>query len=351
MQSQYALLFSVALYKEISFLDRKAAESLITQPAGGLHTYDQLAIDRIIEVTSGHAYFVQLLCHSLFARWQRDNKPQITAEDVESVESEVVERGSANLKFEWDESLPVERLFLSAMAEAMDGSAGLTTPQDVDEVLRRYDILVPQGELVSAHRSFIGKELVVGNEEIRFAIDFLRLWVRQHERMEWVKEELSTEVEELREVAEAEIEAAESRQRRKRFRWGAVLSTVALVVILLLFIPGSPLRVFSASTVVEEVKVAAAIPFELGDKCGTQRQAPGVDLFMCRGSVERLTDSTTRVNVHWTVTITSGESNASLRAKSEVGDTEPFLLDAEGNRYEFIGAEGAATQQLPVIQG
>ena len=351
MQSQYALLFSVALYKEISFLDRKAAESLITQPAEGLYTYEPSAIDRIIEVTSGHAYFVQLLCHSLFARWQRDSKPQITAEDVDSVGSEVVERGSANLKFDWDESLPVERLFLSAMAEAMDGGAGLTTPQNVDEVLRRYDILVPQGELVSAHRSLIGKELVFGNEELRFAIDFLRLWVRQHERMEWVKEELSTEVEELREVAEAEIEAAESRQRRKRFRWGAVVSTVALVVILLLFVPGSPLRVFSASTVVEEVKVAASIPFEVGDRCGTQRQAPGVDLFMCLGSVERLTDSTTRVNVHWTVDITAGESNASLRAKSEVGDTEPFLLDGEGNRYEFTSVGGAATQQLPVIQG
>ena len=29
MRSQYAMLFNVALYKEISFLDRRAAESLI----------------------------------------------------------------------------------------------------------------------------------------------------------------------------------------------------------------------------------------------------------------------------------------------------------------------------------
>ena len=136
MQSQYALLFNVALYKEISFLDRKSAESLIAQPTEGVYTYDQSAVDRIIEITSGHAYFLQLLCHSLFARWQRDNKPEITAEDVDAVASEVVERGAANLKFDWDESLPVEKLVLGTMAEAMEGETTSVTLKDVDDVLK-----------------------------------------------------------------------------------------------------------------------------------------------------------------------------------------------------------------------
>ena len=182
MQTQYALLFSVALYKEISFLDRKSAENLIAQPTEGLHSYDSQAMDRIIGITSGHAYFMQLLCHSVFARWQRDTKPNVTVEDVDSVVSEVVERGAANLKFDWDESLPVEKLFLGAMAEAMDGKTASVSLQQVDEVLKGQEILVPQGELVSAQRSLIGKELVFGAEDMRFAIDFLRLWVRQHER-------------------------------------------------------------------------------------------------------------------------------------------------------------------------
>ena len=158
MQSQYALLFSVALYKEISFLDRKAAEALIMKPVEGLYTYGEAAIDRIIEITSGHAYFMQLLCHSLFSGWQSNNKPEITVEDVNGVASEVVERGAANLKFDWDESLPVEKLFLSAMAEAMVNDTPSVTLGDVDEVLQRYEILVPQGELIGAQRSLIGNE-------------------------------------------------------------------------------------------------------------------------------------------------------------------------------------------------
>ena len=123
MQSQYSMLFNVALYKEISFLDRNSAEALISQPTDQIYTYQQKAVDRIIAITSGHAYFMQLLCHSLFARWQRDNKPEITVEDVDGVASEVVERGAANLKFDWDESPPAEKLFLGAMAEALDNDA------------------------------------------------------------------------------------------------------------------------------------------------------------------------------------------------------------------------------------
>ena len=341
MRSQYALLFNVALYKEISFLDRKSAESLIAQPTEGVYTYDQSAVDRIIEITSGHAYFLQLLCHSLFARWQRDNKPQITAEDVNAVASEVVERGATNLKFDWDESLPVEKLVLGTMAEAMDGETTSVTLKDVDDVLKQYDINVPQGDLVSAHRSLIGKELVDGAEDIRFTIDFLRLWVKQHERLEWVKEELADEIAELREIAEAEAEAAERKKTRRRFRWGSLATGVGVVVALLLFLPVSPVRVFSASKVVEQVKVVATIPFE--DKCGFQTQAQGAIMATCVETVEKLSDKTLRVNVKWHANITAGNVTAVGRGKSEAGDTLPYLEDGNGNVYNFTEAGGSAS--------
>ena len=351
MRSQYALLFNVALYKEISFLDRQAAESLIAQPTQGVYSYEPAAVDRIIEITSGHAYFMQLLCHSLFASWQRDNKAEITVEDVNGVTSEVVERGAANLKFDWDESLPAEKLFLGAMAEAMADGAQLVTLKDVDDVLRRYEILVPQGELVSAQRSLIEKELVFGAEDMRFAVDFLRLWVRQHERLEWVKEELSTEIEQLREVAEAEIEAAERRATRRRFRWGSLVSAVALAIALLLFVPGSPLRVFSASTVTEEVKVVQTIDFTEDNRCGFQTQGQGADLAMCLNTVDTLSDNTIRVNVKWHASITSDQVTAVGRGKSDVGDALPHLQDTSGNTYNFTGVGGSAAAPFSLRHG
>ena len=349
MRSQYAMLFNVALYKEISFLDRRAAESLIVQPTQSLYGYQPEAIDRIIEITAGHAYFMQLLCHSLFAGWQRDNKPSITVEDVEAVVSEVVERGSANLKFDWDESLPVEKLFLGAMAEAMENGAASITTGGVSEVLRRYDILVPQGEVVSAQRSLIGKELVFGADEVRFAIDFLRLWVRQHERVEWVKEELSGEIETLRE--EAEAAEAERRATRKRFRWGSLVGVVG---------PGGGLAAVRA-------RVAPAGLQRLdGHRRGGCRpdsglpgpgqvrlpdQAAGAILAMCLDTVEKLSNDTMRFNLHWTATIRNERFNAVNRKGSTTLDPVPYLRDESGNTYNFLDVGGSAALQVAVGHG
>ena len=350
MQSQYAMLFNVALYKEISFLDEAAAKSLIVQPAEGLFSYDEPAIQQIIRLTSGHAYFMQLLCHSIFAQWQRESAAAIGVKDVDGVAAEVVERGSANLKFDWDESLPVEKLVLGAMAEAINDNAASVTLKDVDEVLARYDILIPQGDIVSAHRSLIGKELVFGAEQIRFAIDFLRLWVREHEKMEWIKEELSTEIAELREIAEAELAAEEARASKKKFRWGLLVASVATVVALLLFVPGSPARVFEAGVPEEVISVVASIPVE--NRCGTLSQTETLGLGTCVDSVEKLSNRQLRFNVFWTAAVApdlvlpEGFEAGLNRAPSKIGDLEPFLQDQDGNSYHFTEIGGTAAVEV-----
>jgi len=251
----------------------------------------------------------------------------------------------------------VEKLLLGAMAEAIDGSTApaldqaerSVTLKDVDEVLRRYDILVPRGGLVSAQRALLGKELIFGPENMRFAIDFLRLWVRQHERLEWVKEELSTELEELRQIAEAETSAAEQRRARRRFRWGALVGGVALVIALFLFVPGSPLRVFSASTVAEEIKVVAKVPLE--NKCGFQTQTQGAILATCLESVEKLSDKTIRLNVRWHANVSGGEITAVGRGESKVGDPTTYLQDGNGNIYNFKKVGGSAAAQFFLRHG
>ena len=173
MQSQYALLFSVALYKEISFLDRKAAEALIMKPVEGLYTYGEAAIDRIIEITSGHAYFMQLLCHSLFSGWQSNNKPEITV------------RTSTAWPWRWSRGEPPISSSTGTNPCPWRSSSSApwprpwsTTPPpvtlgDVDEVLQRYEILVPQGGPVlkgaSSARSWLPEPSPWGSPSISFA--------------------------------------------------------------------------------------------------------------------------------------------------------------------------------------
>ena len=116
MRAAYTAFFKTALYKEISFLGQENTSALITQPAIGILEYDRKAVDRIYQITSGHPYFTQLICHELFSRYQRSGASQIAEENVEAVLDDVVERGTVNLKFVWDEASDHEKWILASLA-------------------------------------------------------------------------------------------------------------------------------------------------------------------------------------------------------------------------------------------
>ena len=145
-------------------------------------------------------------------------------------------------------------------------------------------------------------------------------------------------------LAEAETAASEKRKARNRFRWWSLVGSAAIATVLLLFVPSSPLRVFSASKVVEEVTVAATLAFE--NKCGFQAQAEGVTLAMCLDTVELLSDKTIRFNVYWSADINSDDIDAVGRPKSVEGDTLPYLEDESGAKYQFLKLGGSAALPL-----
>lgn len=190
MEKEYAFLFSVALYKKISFLDRASAVALITQPAQEYYTVEPGAVERILELTSGHAYYTQLLCHSLFARWQRENKAPITVSDVDASLDEVVERGLAVLKHVWEESSPAERAVLAGIAAAQGDSNRPVSAQDAINAWKQVQVNIPPGDVAKALKALIARDVLAGEDRYRFAVDLQRRYVSKYERLEWVKEEI-----------------------------------------------------------------------------------------------------------------------------------------------------------------
>ena len=77
MGRDYAFLFSASQYHRISFLEPAAARALITQPVKSRYQVMQDAVAKILQITSGHPYYTQLVCHSLFDRWARTRSPQL----------------------------------------------------------------------------------------------------------------------------------------------------------------------------------------------------------------------------------------------------------------------------------
>jgi hypothetical protein len=236
MEKEYAFLFSVGLYRKISFLTRDAATALITQPVKDHYKLEPSAIDRIISITSGHPYFTQLLCHSLFNQWLQQRRPLIRADDINLILSEVVERGLAVLKQVWDDSTPGEKAVLAGMAAAMGKRSHPIGLTEIDRAWTSLEVTIPENEKARAIRSLIARDVIIGEDKYQFAIELQRLWIQKYEKLDWVKEEIAGT---LGEWQPPEV-VIEQRQLQRRTRSDLLAVTVilgffaALIIVLFL---------------------------------------------------------------------------------------------------------------------
>ena len=184
MQAAYTNFFKQALYRKISFLDQDDAHDLITKPVEGVVDYTEKAIQRIIEVTSAHPYFIQLVCHELFSKCQKEDHWEINLEDVNHILEPVVERGTVNLKFVWDEASDLEKWILASLAS----SEASSSVKELETCLKHEQVRFTRQEL---ERSILHlREKDVLREDNQFVIYLLRLWLKRNRPMAMVREEL-----------------------------------------------------------------------------------------------------------------------------------------------------------------
>ncbi len=190
MTKEYAFLFSVGLYKKISFLERDAALKLITQPVQELYPLEPAARERILQITGGHPYFTQLICHGLFQHWQHTRAATLNVSDVDAVVDEAVERGLAVLKHTWEESTPAEKALLAGAAAAMGQANVKVSDQDIARALQKQNLIIPPDEAGQAYKSLLARDILTGETQFRFTVDLQRLWINKYERLEWIRDEL-----------------------------------------------------------------------------------------------------------------------------------------------------------------
>jgi hypothetical protein len=244
MAKDYAFLFSVSLYHRISFLEPAAATALITQPIRNHYRVAEEATGRILQITSCHPYYTQLVCHCLFDFWARSPKREMTADDVDAVLAEAIELGSANLTYVWQDSTPEEQALMGGLAAAMRSRSGPVTIDQIREVWHDVNVSLPERQLTQAIRSLTSREVVAGTETYSFAVDLQRRWLDQHRRLDWVKQELANTLETWNRSAEATNSTAipgkpdkpqalstTSERRRKLGRTGRRYIAAAIVLL------------------------------------------------------------------------------------------------------------------------
>jgi hypothetical protein len=211
MAKDYAFLFSVSLYHRISFLEHAAACELITQPARDHYQVAPQTVSKILQITSGHAYYTQLVCHCMFDLWSRAPKPMMELADVDAVLAEAIELGSANLTYVWEDSSVGEQAVMAGMAAAMGRQASPVTIDHARDAWRKVDVSLPEREIARALRSLTSREVLrsLTSQEVpadtraySFSVDLQRLWLEQHRHLDWVKDEIAETVQQWNRSAE-----------------------------------------------------------------------------------------------------------------------------------------------------
>ncbi len=206
-------MFKSAPHREIGLLSRENAVHLITKPAEGVLEYSDDAIEAILELASGHPYFTQLLCFTVFGRAQDEGLAVVTRTEVEASVEKAIESGEGGLVW-FRDGLPIaERVVFAAVAEAQQQTA--KTFMNLSELLDTYGIIATEALLNAEERliewDFLRKReysSVATKQAYRYivAIELVRRWfIRRHpiQQTVWELDHLDPEAERIYQEATA----------------------------------------------------------------------------------------------------------------------------------------------------
>ena len=184
-------VFHSAPLWEIRLLDFTSAAKLITDPAKGILTYSQDAIEAVFELCAGHPYFTQVMGFALFSQARANDRWTVSADDVYSMSDRAIELGGGGLAWFWD-GLPIaERVVYAAAAEIAEKSSTGIEVKDGEplELLEDRGILLTEclhnAQLKLIEWRFIDRIVsrpeTVQRGTYRITIELVRRWlVRQH---------------------------------------------------------------------------------------------------------------------------------------------------------------------------
>jgi hypothetical protein len=190
----WSILFNIALYRRVSTLDPAAARRLIIEPVQGYGVvYDDLAVEKMLRVTGGHPYFLQLLCHALVNLHNRERRNYLTIEDVNRTLAEIVGLGEAHLAFLWGGSSPEEQAVLLALARLLSagepGSRGAVTV-----LLAEHGLELNRVQVSEAIRCLVRREILrqaePGADSHGFVVDLVRMWIDETQSLGRVLEQI-----------------------------------------------------------------------------------------------------------------------------------------------------------------
>ncbi len=200
----YRSLFKQAVFRRLSVLPRYEAVELIARPTIGALDFAPEAIEAILDLTAGHPYLTQLVCHVVFKRLTAAAGRTVTPNDVSACLDEAMEIGAGGLDWFWEGLPRAERLMISALAETLRanpaganraGASGRSQPiaseEELLQTLSRHRVRLLGVELTSARQRLLEWEILARDGDgYRFVIDLVRRWIAREHPLERAQQDI-----------------------------------------------------------------------------------------------------------------------------------------------------------------
>jgi len=158
----WSALYDTSNYLRIGFLQGDAARSLIVEPVKTGVRYDGRAVQEILNLTAGHPYLIQLLCHILVNRCNDEERNDVMVQNVREALDELLDLAGAHLTYVWSTLDEGMRLCLAALADLLQRVDRVPLPAIAN---RLGDLLaVKSVQIDRVMTSLVTRDLVAAKE-------------------------------------------------------------------------------------------------------------------------------------------------------------------------------------------
>jgi hypothetical protein len=176
-----SVLFNTALWRRIELLDKVSFESLVKEPVQSYFAFDEYALTKIWEMTAGHPFFVQLLCHELVNYANERQITYFTIQAVNDVIRSVIGAGQIHLGYMWDGLAQEKKQFLVLVSQLLETKGTAVIP-DIKSALHQYQVSI---NLEDALKELTAKAIIEEKQGIvSFPIGLVRQWIYQTKSLE-----------------------------------------------------------------------------------------------------------------------------------------------------------------------
>jgi hypothetical protein len=183
----WSVMFNIALYQRITYLREETAMRLITEPVAPHLVYDDLALDKILRVTAGHPYFLQLVCYTLVQQANNQHKGYVTISDVNAALDEMLTLGEVHFAYLWQRSSFTEQAILTAVSHMPQRTTAFR-PEEFIQFLEPYGVHLQPKEVITALNTLVEREIM---REVRdgatmqyeLRLGLVGLWAAQYKSL------------------------------------------------------------------------------------------------------------------------------------------------------------------------